>query len=656
MLNGGGAGGYFSFTAKGENYGRGFSIAGDILNVLPDVNGVAGVIIENAHGGSGNDIIYGNGVENDLRGNGGNDNLYGLGGDDHLRGGAGLDVLRGGNGNDEYILDDIARPYYYPGRYDTVTELRRGGYDTVRVAFFENGPHSYTLPAQVEQGTVSTILNGDTLIGNNLSNKLWGNIGNEILKGGDGADYLNGGDGHDNLHGENGNDTLVGYNGNDVLTGGPGNDVYFLADVSTVRGVLRYDQVIESAAGGTDTVHVTPVDPGVTSYQLTANVEIGYIDYVDAGGTFTLFGNAKNNSLFGDINGDVLAGAAGNDRLDGGLGHDLLVGGPGDDLYFLSDVDGAGQFDEVQESDGGGIDTVQVSIAARIEDLFNSYQFPNFVENGRVADANGLGAIHLRGFELVGNELDNSLTGGNQDDILSGNGGNDRLDGLDGHDTLEGGDGNDTYILNDVSNVGDASVYDTVSEPSADSEGGIDTVMVSPVEVSPGVVVDTYTLTFGVDRGVVTGDGIFFLTGNNLDNELFANDSGNQLTGLDGADLLVGGARSDILEGGIGQDTLYGRGGRDFLTGADDADTFVYASIADSRPGIGRDFITDFAQDPVEARDIIDLSRIDANVFTKANEKFIFIGTQAFHSHGTVHVYRELRAESCTPGAATTPS
>jgi len=57
-------------------------------------------VIENATGGTGNDRLTGNALNNTLNGGDGNDQLQGLGGDDSLSGGAGNDILNGGAGND----------------------------------------------------------------------------------------------------------------------------------------------------------------------------------------------------------------------------------------------------------------------------------------------------------------------------------------------------------------------------------------------------------------------------------------------------------------------------------------------------------------------------------------------------------------------------
>lgn len=79
-----GGGGWFS-RAQGIN--GGLSIA-------------HGVTIENARGGSGDDILVGNGADNLLDGRSGNDRLTAGNGDDRLYGYSGNDVLRCGAGND----------------------------------------------------------------------------------------------------------------------------------------------------------------------------------------------------------------------------------------------------------------------------------------------------------------------------------------------------------------------------------------------------------------------------------------------------------------------------------------------------------------------------------------------------------------------------
>jgi len=68
------------------------------------------------------------------------------------------------------------------------------------------------------------------------------------------------------------------------------------------------------------------------------------------------------------------------------------------------------------------------------------------------------------------------------------------------------------------------------------------------------------------------------------------------------------------------------------------ADTFVYLAVSNSRTGVAaRDVINGFARAPGE-QDRIDLSAIDANTATAANDAFTFIGTGAFTAAGQVRV------------------
>ncbi|MBD2381147.1 M10 family metallopeptidase C-terminal domain-containing protein [Trichormus variabilis] len=61
-------------------------------------------VIENATGGTGNDRLTGNALNNILAGGNGNDQLQGLAGNDTLWGGLGDDILTGGAGQDKYLF------------------------------------------------------------------------------------------------------------------------------------------------------------------------------------------------------------------------------------------------------------------------------------------------------------------------------------------------------------------------------------------------------------------------------------------------------------------------------------------------------------------------------------------------------------------------
>ena len=167
-----------------------------------------GAVIENATGGSGNDVLIGNDVANILSGGTGNDILDGGIGADTLDGGAGSDAMSGGLGNDTYIVDNIG---------DSVMENLGEGTDTVQSSI------GYTLGSNVENlallGTAD--LNGT---GNELDNSLTGNAGANSLDGGAGNDLLNGGAGDDQYRFSlgGGNDQIIDSSGADRIVFGPG--------------------------------------------------------------------------------------------------------------------------------------------------------------------------------------------------------------------------------------------------------------------------------------------------------------------------------------------------------------------------------------------------------------------------------------------------
>lgn len=115
---------------------------GGVVSFVDDVYGgyaiANGVVIENASGGSGDDIILGNAAANALLGNDGADTLLGREGDDLLVGGAGQDVLDGGDGLDVLRLGAGADTVLV-SLGDTRTQLKGGAMSVDIVTDFERG-------------------------------------------------------------------------------------------------------------------------------------------------------------------------------------------------------------------------------------------------------------------------------------------------------------------------------------------------------------------------------------------------------------------------------------------------------------------------------------------------------------------------------------
>ena len=83
----------------------------DIGALTKNLSIAMGTIIENAIGGSGNDVIFGNDSNNQLTGGAGDDTINGGAGNDQLIGGAGNDNLDGGTGIDVAIYTGLAKNF-----------------------------------------------------------------------------------------------------------------------------------------------------------------------------------------------------------------------------------------------------------------------------------------------------------------------------------------------------------------------------------------------------------------------------------------------------------------------------------------------------------------------------------------------------------------
>lgn len=518
------------------------------------------------------------------------DTKLGTAGNDTIDGGTGADTMTGYSGDDTYIVDNAG---------DVVVEDFSEGTDVVMSSV------SYVLSDNVENlqltGTAGT--NGT---GNDLTNILIGNSGNNRLDGSLGADNMKGYAGNDTyvvdstgdvvvesldagtdtietevtlttlaanvenltllgeeaingngnsldnlLIGNLANNTLDGKTGADTLRGGAGDDTYIVDNAG--------DVITELSDGGMDTIK-SSVTRTLGNYQehliLTGT---GVID-----GT----GNSLSNQLIGNGSNNVLTGLAGDDLLKGLAGADTMAGGAGNDIYYVDSLT-----DVITEVAGEGYDKVYstingLTLADNVEEaiffdpnvLFmvgnglNNY----FQGNDGANDIDGAGGNDtidggLGNDTLEGGTGNDSLLGGTGNDSLTGGDGTDSLTGGTGTDTLTGGGGNDTYV---VDNLGDL-----VSEAAG---AGVDKV-ISTIDYVMAGNVDNLELGSGASRG----------TGNALDNLMLGNGYNNTLIGDLGNDSLEGGLGNDSLSGGDGGDTLYAGTGDDTVDGGEGNDLIV---------------------------------------------------------------------------------
>ncbi|MFO1327941.1 MAG: M10 family metallopeptidase C-terminal domain-containing protein [Rubrivivax sp.] len=296
--------------------------------------------IEHVLGSRGPDRLTGSGAANRLRGHFGNDTLDG---------GEGRDRLEGGSGDDLYRLHDISWDPFDGYRFDTVTELAGGGVDRVEVQASSAGTatlRSYTLPAEVENGTVTSAI-GFQLTGNALANALTGHDGGDVLSGGAGADVIKGGGGADRLDGGSEADLLFGDAGADTLKGGGGAD--------------------QLDGGGDVDLAAYDASPGAVEVSLaTGRGHGGDAEGDTLTGIEGLFGSRGNDTLTGDLDANLLRGAEGSDVLTGGPGNDTLTGGPQADRFVWSSGDGQ---DVIEDFDAAAGDRIDLRGAAGVRSL-----------------------------------------------------------------------------------------------------------------------------------------------------------------------------------------------------------------------------------------------------------------------------------------------
>ncbi|MES2432455.1 MAG: calcium-binding protein [Pseudomonadota bacterium] len=286
--------------------GHGGHAEGDILIGITNLTGsnFADALTGNGHdnllaGGGGMDTLSGNAGNDSIFGNTGDDLLFGGDGDDSMEGGDGVDTVNGGNGDDvlfgkdgaDIINGDAGNDMLYGG---TGADILTGGtgddvyyIDAVGDTIVENvgqGIDGIQSTISVQMAAFSQNIENLELLddggninatGNNLGNRIVGNIGNNFIHGGIGNDVLYGGRGNDHVFGDSGNDFLNAGIGNDTLTGGGGDDTLLGSsggDTFVFAGVFGDDVVQDFAVAHAKEYIDLRAMSGVTGWaDLTAN-------------------------------------------------------------------------------------------------------------------------------------------------------------------------------------------------------------------------------------------------------------------------------------------------------------------------------------------------------------------------------------------------
>jgi Ca2+-binding RTX toxin-like protein len=519
--------------------GQEYFARGNIANAQVDPNNPneTASLIDNAYGGSGNDTISGNSLDNILRGGGGNDTLKGGGGADHLYGDAGNDTLKGGGGAD-YL--------------DGGTGVNTADYAASAAGVFVDLLTRAGSGGDAQGDTLVNIQNvsgtqyADTLIGNSQANTLLGGDGNDVIYAEGSGDHLDGGNGTDwvvffdstagvtvdlaagigsggyaqgdsilnfeNLEGSNFGDNLSGTSGANIIYGFDGNDVINAREgADTVYAGNGNDRVIDTdfvnfdyydGGPGTDTIDYSQVTfaNGVVTINLATgqtsvsggNTEtiLNFENVEGSQGGETIIGDSNANRLDGNGGNDTIIGGAGNDSLNGGAGADTLDGGTGEDTASYA-------------GSHAGV-TVNLSTGT-----------------GSGGDAQGDTLLNIE-----------DLQGSSLADVLTGNAGANIINGVGGADVMQGLGGNDTYY---VDNAGDI-----VNEAAG---GGIDRVLTTvSYSLNAGQQIESLSTTNSAGTGAIN------LTGN-----AFA----QTIVGNAGANVINGAAGADVMQGLGGNDTYY---------------------------------------------------------------------------------------------------
>jgi serralysin len=283
--------------------------AGTFSNVLGGVSNLAiaqNILIENAFGGSGVDVIIGNAAGNVIGGGAGGDFLYGAQGNDNLYGGTGADVLDGGADFDFARYDQAAASVY--ARLDGV--VAAGG-EAIGDTFVSI------------EGFVGSAFN-DTFVGNNTN-----------------GDYIDGQGGNDTIYGLGGNDRLLGAGGNDNLYGGAGAD--------TLNGGAGFDFAWYTGAGAAVYARLDGVV--AAGGEAIGDTFVSIEGFVGSAFGDTFVGNNTNGDYIdGQGGNDTIYGLGGNDTLIGAGGNDILFGGAGSDRFqFNTALNGATNVDAIRD-------------------------------------------------------------------------------------------------------------------------------------------------------------------------------------------------------------------------------------------------------------------------------------------------------------------
>ena len=537
-----------------------------------------GTNIEDAIGGSGDDTLISNALNNTLAGGTGRDTYV-------FNQGDGLDTIIDLDSNSTIVLEnvDVKHLYQYKG---TLYYSASGDGLVVNLDHIQTWTISgknYTSAEIKDLAKTMIEVAGEYILAPNIDNAILRDSKNSSLTGNKKDNILIGND-FDNK--------IKGGQGADQMSGRKGDDFYYVDNIN--------DEVMELAGEGNDTVR-SEVD-----YTLSDNVEnlqlSGLRFYTTWGGdsgeelihASTLFPEEAKElipikGVGNDLNNTITGNRADN-ILDGGKGADILMGYEGDDTYYIDNKD-----DVIIENNdyGGGYDTVYSSI---------DYVLSTDVEK-LILEGNAIYAIgNNKDNKIIGNDKNNTLIGNGGDNVLIGGKGDDTYifgEGYYSNDIITDVEGKNNIVFKNINesnlflSLNDGRVYYGYSQRSwIDFEINVETYWTindkrhSTEEFTSlygfdVVSFNSITLDAEQKTAKIIGHNAYWnekdnITGNSLDNTLVGDNTNNILDGGDGNDILQGNGGNDTLVGGIGDDTLKGGTGNDTIKGGLGADHYYF--------------------------------------------------------------------------------
>jgi len=562
------------FAGAGADFVRTSTLGGSLIFGQADNDTLISVgPNDTLYGGTDEDSITSQRTPAWLYGEAGNDTIVaqaratmlGGDGDDFMQATAEANLMFGNQGNDTMLGGAVGRDSLYGGK----------GNDSL--GFF----------------TAS----GGNNLGLNLTGGSGGNQGSNYLRGDLGNDLVVGINIRDTLYGGKDNDTLVGVASNSYLSGDDGDDSLYIKNPTQI-------QFNPFTGNNNDTVTV-----GVEKITLLGGAGNDTITggYGQSGGGKNLFdGGDGNDRITVFATQDTALGGAGDDfiesttappsfnplpnlagqtyvgsrnSLDGGVGNDTIIGGYASDTLM------------------GGDDTVP---GIGNDSLSGLFSLASGGQGNDMIDANGNFGTTPASITLEGGLGDDSLVGNFNTGTVTN-----FMDGGAGNDTIFFGSTGDQLISN-----GDFAGDDFISCSSVSFTGS-----------TTNIITDTLGNNF-LDGG--NGSDVFTTGGGN--DVLFGRAGNDTLNAGGGNDTLFGDIGNDYLIGGDGNDSLGGAAGADTLIGGAGSDSFYYNNSGEGATVTATIGSTDFGTQPDQIGD-----------FTPGQDKLIFQSSQ-FVGLGVVSV------------------